>query len=90
LGIEVQIPTETENKTKVNVIHQNQKPSPQNAAGRNTKTLKIQQIICTLLAPSVRYNLASTYINECKETGGSYNMQLAVLTLLVRVIEMLR
>jgi hypothetical protein len=50
------ITTKMENKSKINVIQQNQEPSPQNTTGRNTKTLKILHVIYMLLSPSVRKN----------------------------------
>ena len=62
-------------------------PSPQNTTGRNTKILKILQIISILLATSVRKNW-KVCRNECNKTWGSYNMHLAFLTLLIREIQM--
>jgi hypothetical protein len=50
------ITTKKENKSEINVIQQNQEPSPQNTTGRNKKTLKILLIICILLEPSIRRN----------------------------------
>jgi len=46
----------TGNKPDINVIQQNQDPSPQNTTGKDPKTLKIPHIIYILLAPSVRKN----------------------------------
>jgi hypothetical protein len=48
------ITTKTGNKAAINVIQQNQVPSPQNTTERNTKNVKMLHIICILLEQAIR------------------------------------